>query len=298
MTTQTTATGVSDDAHPARDARPFSLEGGSTGVLLIHGFSGVPGEMRGLGDYLAAHGYAVECPLLAGHGSTQEHLATTTWRDWMASAQEGLARLRTRCSTVTIVGFSMGGAIALRLSSREAVAPPAALVCASTPLGVPSIFAVVLPVARKILPFVYPLKTVDVSKPEVLARLKEYMPIDVDPSDKKAVKALKQSVNVSVEAVYQLSLLLRGLREVAPRVTTPVLLLQAERDEQVPRPALDTLYDLIGSRDKEKQRFAKAGHMLFGGPDREEAYARIVAFLEHVEATTATTATAVREGAR
>jgi len=286
VTTQTTAADASGDAHPARDATPFSFEGGSTGVLLIHGFSGVPGEMRGLGDYLAAHGYAVECPLLAGHGSTQEHLATTTWRDWMASAQEGLARLRARCTTVTIVGFSMGGAIALRLSSRGAVAaPPAALVCASTPLGVPSIFAVVLPVARKILPFVYPLKTVDVSKPEVLARLKEYMPIDVDPSDKKAVKALKQSVNVSVEAVYQLSLLLRGLRAVAPRVTAPALLLQAEQDEQVPRSALDTLYDLIGSRDKEKQRFARSGHMLFGGPDREDAYARIVAFFQHVEAT-------------
>lgn len=287
MTTQTTATGASSSAnHPARDAAPFSLEGGSTGVLLIHGFSGAPGEMRGLGDYLAAQGYAVECPLLAGHGSTQEHLATTTWRDWMASAQDGLARLRERCTTVMIVGFSMGGAIALRLSSRDTVASPAALVCASTPLGVPSIFAVALPVARKILPFVYPLKTVDVSKPEVLARLKEYMPIDVDPTDKKAVKALKQSVNVSVEAVYQLSLLLRGLRTVAPRVTAPALLLQAEQDEQVPRSALDTLYDMIGSRDKEKQRFARSGHMLFGGPDREDAYARIVAFFEHVEATT------------
>ena len=34
------------------DPNSFFLQGGSMGVLLIHGFTGAPTEMRLLGDYL------------------------------------------------------------------------------------------------------------------------------------------------------------------------------------------------------------------------------------------------------
>src|SRR5437764_946463 len=48
--------------------QPFRIRGGTRGCLLIHGFAGTPPEMRGLGEYLAAAGYDVMGPLLAGHG--------------------------------------------------------------------------------------------------------------------------------------------------------------------------------------------------------------------------------------
>ena len=50
--------------------------------------------MRPLGEALAAAGFAVHAVRLAGHGTTPDDLARTGWRDWLASAEAGLAALR------------------------------------------------------------------------------------------------------------------------------------------------------------------------------------------------------------
>src|SRR5438067_7525353 len=70
--------------------RPFRIRGGTRGGLLIQGFAGTPPEMRGLGEYLAAAGYDVMGPLLAGHGLTPQAMAQTRWTDWARSAQDAL----------------------------------------------------------------------------------------------------------------------------------------------------------------------------------------------------------------
>ena len=40
-------------------AEPFLLPGGRHGVLLIHGFTGLPAELRLLGEHLNAQGFTV-----------------------------------------------------------------------------------------------------------------------------------------------------------------------------------------------------------------------------------------------
>ena len=50
----------------------YSAEGGPTGALLIHGFTGSAAETSPMGRYLAARGLAVRCPLLPGHGTDPE----------------------------------------------------------------------------------------------------------------------------------------------------------------------------------------------------------------------------------
>ena len=79
---------------------PFFFEGGTTGCLLIHGFSGSPPEMRPMGEYLAERGLTVLGVRLAGHGVTPEDMAPTGWRDWVGSAKRGLQELQDRCELV------------------------------------------------------------------------------------------------------------------------------------------------------------------------------------------------------
>ena len=74
-------------------AEPVFLPGGPTGVLLLHGFTSSPAEVRPLADYLAAQGYTVASPLLAGHGTSPDDLRGTTWQDWVDSAEAGLPLL-------------------------------------------------------------------------------------------------------------------------------------------------------------------------------------------------------------
>src|SRR5436305_8685837 len=97
--------------------QPFRIRGGTRGCLLIHGFAGTPPEMRGLGEYLAAAGYDVMGPLLAGHGLTPEAMALTRWTDWDASAQLALTALRRDSREVFVAGQSLGGTLALHLAA-------------------------------------------------------------------------------------------------------------------------------------------------------------------------------------
>ena len=92
---------------------------GKTGVLLVHGITGSPAEMRPLARKLAAAGFTVACPQLAGHCSSLTSLKKTTWRDWYASLETALFTLREQCDTVFVSGLSMGALLALRLAARH-----------------------------------------------------------------------------------------------------------------------------------------------------------------------------------
>ena len=79
-------------------AEPFSFEGGPTGVLLIHGFTGCPQSVRPWGEFLAAAGLTVVGPRLPGHGTRVEDMAASRWEDWYAEAERSYTALRSRCA--------------------------------------------------------------------------------------------------------------------------------------------------------------------------------------------------------
>jgi len=92
---------------------------GSAGVLLVHGVTGAPTEMKPLFRKLAASGFTVSCPQLAGHCSTLQELKQTRWTDWYASLERALEELREHCDTVFVTGLSMGALLALKLAANH-----------------------------------------------------------------------------------------------------------------------------------------------------------------------------------
>ena len=102
-------------------AEPLSHNGTSPhGVLVLHGFTGNPGSMRGVADAMVAAGFHVEMPLLPGHGTRVADMLPTRWADWSAAADAAYQRLAARSSKVVVVGLSMGGALTLRLEIGRA----------------------------------------------------------------------------------------------------------------------------------------------------------------------------------
>jgi carboxylesterase len=101
------------------DPATFSLEGGPVGVLLIHGFTGAPPEMRLVGDYLNERGVTVLGPLLPGHGTTCEDLNDYGRADWIAAAGQAMAELRDKCDIVFVGGLSMGAMLTLYLAEND-----------------------------------------------------------------------------------------------------------------------------------------------------------------------------------
>lgn len=93
---------------------------GDAGVLLVHGITGGPAEMKPLARKLAAGGFTVFCPQLAGHCSNLADLKRTRWPDWYASVENALTLLREQCQQVMVTGLSMGALLALKLAADHA----------------------------------------------------------------------------------------------------------------------------------------------------------------------------------
>ncbi len=106
-------------------AEPLTVPGdlgvpqGRVGVLLSHGFTGSPASMTPWGRHLGELGYAVSVPLLPGHGTTWQDMATTTFDDWYAELEGEFEKLCASCDHVFVGGLSMGGGLALRLAARH-----------------------------------------------------------------------------------------------------------------------------------------------------------------------------------
>jgi carboxylesterase len=95
----------------------YFLEGDRSGVLLIHGLTGTPTEMRFVANGLHhEHGFTVHGMQLAGHCGDEADLLVTDRHDWIASAREALDGLRRRVDHVFVAGLSMGAVLALRLA--------------------------------------------------------------------------------------------------------------------------------------------------------------------------------------
>jgi len=100
----------------------FTLEGtGDDGVVLIHGFTGAPTHFRLMAEALNRSGFTVVAPLLAGHGTSVEDMATTGAADWLDSAREAITSVRDRRS-IHLVGLSMGGLLGLLLAGPSGAA--------------------------------------------------------------------------------------------------------------------------------------------------------------------------------
>jgi carboxylesterase len=104
---------------PNRDLT-FRLSG-TTGkaVLLIHGMTGAPGEMKFLAKRLHRRGLSVAAPLLAGHGVDEANLLRTSWQDWLDSVREAYRALKREHDEVWTAGICVGGALGLALAAED-----------------------------------------------------------------------------------------------------------------------------------------------------------------------------------
>jgi carboxylesterase len=134
-------------------AEPFSHEGGATGVLLCHGFTGSPQSLRPWAEYLAGAGLSVSLPRLPGHGTTWQELQRTRWEDWYAEIDRAFDELRGRADQIFVMGLSMGGCLALRLAELRGSAV-SGLVLVNPAVTADSPLLALLPVLKLFVPSV------------------------------------------------------------------------------------------------------------------------------------------------
>jgi len=240
--------------HPL--AASFRLEGGSDGVLLLHGWTGSPAQMRLLGDVLHGAGFAVICPRLAGHGTQVTELVGVGWRDWLRDAATAAQVLQDEGKRVHLVGFSMGGVLALLLAP---VFGAASLATISAPMAVWDRRAHLAWVSRhssRVRPGDSPASLPD----EVAEYRQEYR-------------------DIPESSVSELMDLIRAARRTLRRVTCPALIVQSRIDETVRPESGEILRDGIGSAHKHVLWLDHSAHAALLDRERDDVTGEIVRHL-------------------
>lgn len=106
-------------SHSIPSEHDILYEGGSTGVLLIHGLGGTPIELKRVARAMHAAGHTALCCTLAGHCGSESDLLSTRWQDWSASVDSAFERLSQRCDCVVVGGLSLGAVLALHLAAQR-----------------------------------------------------------------------------------------------------------------------------------------------------------------------------------
>jgi carboxylesterase len=229
--------------HSHLDPSAFFLEGGPVGVLLIHGFTGSPPEMRLVGDYLHQRGYTVSGPLLPGHGTTVDDMNRRKWTEWTDCVEKALANLQARCETVFVGGLSMGSVLTLYLAAHHPELP-----------GVILYSPAVWPADRLI--YLTPvLKYLIRKKPKSDES-------DSDLTDPEADLRLWSYEENPVFAAHELLKLIRHVRRLLPQIIRPILVIHSTLDTAIHPSSARRTYEQVGSADKELVTLRNSGHCI------------------------------------
>ncbi len=244
--------------HPWLDPNPFFFKGNSTGVMLIHGYTGAPPEVRPMGEYLAAQGYTVAGPLLAGHGTAWQDLNQVRWQDWVEGVEGTLGDLQARCDRVFVGGLSLGSLLTLYLGRHHAELD--GLIAMAPALVLRTLLVHLAPLAKY---FIKKLSKIgeDVVDPETASRLWSY------PA-------------VPVAAVHEVLKLQRIVRRELGEINQPILIFQGRQDRTVSLKGAPLLYHGVWSQDKELVWLENSGHCLSVDAEREAVWAKTHAWIQ------------------
>ena len=245
--------------------------------LLIHGFSGSSMEMRGLGEFLATHGVRAYGMTVAGHSGELDEMIRAGRRQWLASAEEGLAQLA-KYQQVFVVGLSMGGVLALRLAMQHPT-KITGVIAMSTPTRFGDNWQTrIVPIARYFIKWFYPLEKLDFNDPKVQANiLKEARMRDpnvvLDFSDAQTVATLKQMVRIPIPALAELFAMTNQTRRKLGSVRSPLLIIHSKRDQIVNPLCADELYRLTtAASPKTLYWLQQSDHVITTGIEHEQVY--------------------------
>lgn len=199
------------------DTGPFRLAAGSTGCLLLHGFTATPYDMRFIGGHLHAADLSVCAVRLPGHATSPEDMAAHSWADWYAGAREGLQQLKQNASRIVVVGQSMGALLALKLAAEH-----------PDEVDGLCLLSTALVASARWMYWVAPAAPVLMSMLPAAARF--VVKGDSDIADPGARAVSPTYKRVAVRSIYELLRLQAHVRPLVSRIRQPSLIIHSRQD--------------------------------------------------------------------
>ncbi len=274
----------------ARCGEDIRLKGNNgRSILLIHGLTGTPHEMRALATFFNRRGYTVLCPRLANHGAPLEVLKYSRWQDFYASVRDAYRSLREEDpeKEIFVSGLSMGALLSLLLAD-EFPAEIRAVSCLAPTLFYDGWNADFL---KFLLPLVYrlPLKYMIYFKEElpygvknrvIQERIHSYY-ANASHLDVNGV-AEHGYAHFPIALLYQLHLLVRHLEKRLPKITVPVQLIHAQDDDMASVKNSGHIYERIPTEKKEMVLLHNSYHVITADQERGVVAEKMEAFFNRL----------------
>jgi carboxylesterase len=249
-------------------AEPFFFPGkpGLPGVLLVHGFTGTPKEMRWMGEYLNGQGFTTLGVRLTGHATTPEDMIHSNYTDWLASVEDGYHLLSGAVENIYLAGLSMGGVLSFTLAPELKIK---GLVSMSTPYKLPDD-----PRLRHI---------------DALSKIVTFMPKTEEAPgtgwfDNEAWKDHVSYPQNPLRSIGELNKLIGKMHASLPLIKAPVLLIHSHDDNYVIKDSMERFYaDLTGTTDKQMLWLEKSGHVITRDLQRETVFKAAASFIRRLE---------------
>lgn len=249
------------------DGGDYRRPGKAPCLLAFHGFTGTTSELRPTLDAVAGAGFAVDAPLLPGHGTTPSDLQNRTFDEWLAAGREHRDRILLRGDALVLAGFSMGSLVALTLAA-EVTPRLAGLVVLGN--------AIELAVHSR-LPFQlfdrfhWPVPDAYLKKPR-----------RADMEDREAAKRLTSYDRHPLRSAMEVYRAGVRVRPLVSRITCPTLILHGARDHVCPRKNAAWVADHLGSRDVTVRIYEHSAHVVAADFDRDAVARDVVSFLQRL----------------
>ena len=254
----------------------FTLTSGNRkAVLLLHGLTGSPFEMRYYGGKLHKMGYDVYCPCLPGHCTSIEDLKSKKWQDWDSFAKAEFERLSSAYEEVYLSGLCLGALICLSIAIEND--NPRAMALLSPTL---SLDGWSLPWFRFLIVLAF----------TPVADILDYSFTEREPYGvknehvRKRVITLLASDNLSAYDRYpavtfaELLRYSKYLKKNMSRVKTPTIILHPEEDDICDIRNAQYIYENIGSDAKQFVRLKNSYHIVTIDNDKDIVTNRTIEF--------------------
>ncbi len=199
-----------------------------TGVLMLHGFSGGPYEIMPLAKYIKENtNWIIETPTFTGHGE-MDSLSLKGYKaeHWLMDAELAYRNLAKKVERIYVIGFSMGGVIALYLAKRYSINR-----------------IVLLSAATKYIAPTQLLKDLRaMAKDAINGRLK----------DNELFKRYENKIkNVPASSTVQFMKIVSQVEPYIHTIDIPAFIVQGQCDGIVPSATAQLLYDKLPSTEKQ-----------------------------------------------
>ena len=246
-------------------------------VLLFHGLTGSPFELKKYGQFLFNEGYDVYADCLPGHGEKFNEIYTVKYTDWLEFAYEQFSNLKEKYENVFVSGICLGAvlALAIGIKFKENVS---GIIALSTTLFLDGWrlpwYSFLMPLGLStILRFYYNYPECD---PHGIKNLKT----------RNIVKKLLAKGDVGMNdfpmsAIYELLKLSKYIRNRLKEFNIPILLIHSKEDDLTSEKSAKVVYKNIKSEDKNMIILKDSYHMVLYDNEKEFVMQKALEFMKN-----------------